>query len=310
MRSTLPKIPKWLFIFLTMNGALMTSAAQAKLIVGSTTQDVEALVQAVGSDRVQTFFVAKGTQDPHQIEAKPSYMVKFRSADLIVSQGLELETAWLVPLVQGSRNSKIVPGSNGFLELGPELDPIEVAHGAISRAEGDVHPDGNPHFQLDPIRLGKAAIVIANRLGELDGTNKDFYMKNAQSFQSLMEKKTKEWQRRLDQIKIKEFVSYHKTLSYFANRFGLKNSLQLEPKPGIPPTASHILQVISEMKARHLKLVLIENFYDDAVKGKLEKEIPGVHVIKVPVAVGGEPEIKTNEQLLEHLVEVIEKNSK
>jgi zinc/manganese transport system substrate-binding protein len=285
---------------------VFTASAEAKLTVGATTQDVEAVVKAVGGDQVDTFSVAKGTQDPHQIEAKPSFMVKFRGADLIVAQGLELETAWLLPLIQGSRNTNVVVGSKGFLELGPALDPIEVAKGAVSRAEGDVHPLGNPHFQLDPVRLGQAALLIAGRMGELDGAHRDLFRANAESFQKRLAEKTKAWSARIQKTGLKEFASYHKTFSYFADRFGLKNTLYLEPKPGIPPTASHILEVMAAMKARKIKVVLIENFFDDSVRAKLEKEIPGVKVFKVPVYVGGEPAIKTNADLIERVVSALE----
>lgn len=284
--------------------------AQAKLKVGATTQDIEALVKSVAGDRVDVFSIAKGTQDSHQIEAKPSYMVKFRDADLVVAQGLELETAWLVPLIQGARNSKIAQGSKGLLELGPSLEPIEVARGDLSRADGDVHPNGNPHFQLDPVRLGQAAVLIGARLGELDGANKDFYAANAGKLKSELAELNKKWSDRIKRTGIVEFVSYHKTFAYFADRFGLKNNLQLEPKPGIPPTASHILHVIDEMKARRLKIVLIENFFDDAVKIKLEKEIPGVKILKLPVSVGGEEAVKTNAQLIERLVTAFEEAAK
>lgn len=297
---------KYFSVFLVLATQLIAAYAEAKLTVGSTTQDLEAIVKVIGGDKVETFSVAKGTQDPHQIEAKPSFMVKFRSADLILSQGLELESAWLVPLIQGSRNTRIVAGAKGYLELGPDLDPIEVAKNDVSRSEGDVHPNGNPHFQLDPIRLGKAAILIASRMAELDSSNKDFYQKNAEAFQKRMEEKTKIWKERVDRTGIKEFVSYHKTFSYLADRFGLKNTLHLEPKPGIPPTASHLLQVIDEMKARKIKTVLIENFFDDSVRGKLKREISGIKVLKVPVYVGGDESVKTNEDLIEQLVLALE----
>jgi len=294
------------FFFALLALGFFGASAQAKLTVGATTQDMEALAKAVGGDQVETFAVAKGTQDPHQIEAKPSFMVKFRDANLIVAQGLELETAWLTPLIQGSRNPNIALGTKGVLELGYSLSPIEVAKGAVSRAEGDVHPNGNPHFQVDPIRLGKAAGLLADRLSELDPDHKDLYKANADAYAKKMEAKTKEWQARINKTGIKEFASYHKTFSYFADRFGLRNTLNLEPKPGIPPTASHIIDVINEMKARKVKAVLIENFFDDSVRGKLEKEIPGVKVVKVPVYVGGDPSIKTSEDLIENLVKTLE----
>lgn len=285
---------------------LVSFEAQAKLVVGATTQDMEALVQAVGGSEVETFSVAKGTQDPHQIEAKPSFMVKFRGADLIVAQGLELETAWLIPLIQGSRNPKIAQGTKGFLELGSSLDPIEVAKGSVSRAEGDVHPEGNPHFQLDPVRMGKAAGLVATRLSELDSAHAELFARNADEYRKRMDLKYKEWSARLTKTGIREFVSYHKSFSYFADRFGLKNDMYLEPKPGIPPTASQIIHVMTEMKARAIKAVLIENFFDDSVKGKFEKEVPGAKVAKVPVYVGGEESIKTNEALIERVVSALE----
>lgn len=280
--------------------------AFAKLTVGATTEDVAAIVMAVAGAEAEVFSVAKGTQDPHQIEAKPSFMVKFRNADLIVAQGLELESAWVVPLIRGARNSKISVGTKGFLELGPSVDPIEVARGSVTRAEGDVHPEGNPHFQLDPIRVGKAAMAVADRLGELDSSHRNLFKANAEKYQKQLEEKTKQWKSRIEKTGIKEFVSYHKTLSYFADRFGLKNTLQLEPKPGIPPTAGHIIDVINEMKKRGIKLVLIENYFDDSIKGKLVGDIPGAKVIKVPVSVGGEPSVKTIEDLIEALVKTVE----
>lgn len=281
---------------------LLPLCAQAKLKVAATTTDLEALARAVGGDQVEAFAVAKGTQDPHQIEAKPSFMVKFRDADLVISQGLELESAWLNPLVEGARNGKIKAGTRGFFELGPLLQPLEVAKGNVSRAEGDVHPEGNPHFQVDPIRMGQAAVLLAGRLGDLDEAHRGLFQTNAAEFQKKLEAKTVQWSDKLKKSGVKEFVSYHRTLSYFAARFGLKNSLQLEPKPGIPPTASHIMDVIEQMKKRQVKVVLIENFYDDAVRGKIEKEIPGVRIVKVPVSVGGEPAVRTTEDLLETLV--------
>jgi zinc/manganese transport system substrate-binding protein len=280
--------------------------AVAKLQVATTTPDMASLVREVGQNQVDVFSIAKGTQDPHQIDAKPSFMVKLRNTDLVVEQGLELESAWIVPLIQGSRNSKLLE-KNAVLELAGDLGPLEVAKGNVSRAEGDVHPGGNPHFQLDPVRLGEAAELIAKRMAELDPSQKDFFLKNADIFNKHMQEKTKQWQERLKKTGIKEMVTYHKTFTYFCDRFQIKCDVQLEPKPGIPPTASHILSVIDQMKKRNLHLVLIENLYDDSVKSKLE-QVAAAKVIKVPVYVEGEPEIKTNEQLIEKLVKNIEDN--
>lgn len=285
---------------------LAFSATASALQVVTTTTDLAALVQSVGGARVQVFAVAKGTQDPHQIEAKPSFMVKMRDADLVVAQGLELETAWILPLIQGARNPKINEGGRGFLELGASLHPIEVPSGNVTRAEGDVHPGGNPHFQLDPVRLGEAAVLIADRLGELDGGGRDEYAKNARALQKRLADKAVQWKARIAKTGLHEIVTYHKTLSYFFDRFGLVNKLQLEPKPGIPPTAAHLMEVSRQIKQRHLPLIWIENFYDRDAADKVKQDNPKVKIQMVPVSVGGESGIKTNEDLIERLVKMLE----
>lgn len=293
------------FIFSLLLFTVFGQAASAKLIVAATTTDLAGLVRTVGKDHVEVFSVAKGTQDPHQIEAKPSFMVKFRDADLVVAHGLDLESAWLTPLINGARNSKIKPGSPGFLELGQDLQPIEVS-GSATRAEGDVHPGGNPHFQLDPVRMGQAAILVAKRLAEMDPANAKAYLDQASIFSKTMQAKAKEWQTRLSKAGIKEVVTYHKTFSYFLDRFGIASPLQLEPKPGIPPTAAHIVDVVNQMKSRGIRLVLIENYFDAAIRKKLETEIADVKVRVVPVSVEGLPSIMTSEELIDYLVKTFE----
>ncbi len=279
--------------------------ALAKIQVATTTTDLAAIVRVVGQNQVDVFSIAKGTQDPHQIEAKPSFMVKLRSTDLVIAHGLELESAWLVPLIQGSRNPKLLE-KNGLFELAAELQPIEIPKGDVSRSEGDVHPGGNPHFQLDPIRLGKAALLMAQRFGELEPDEKDFFLKNAKGFQKSMTDKIVEWQRRIKKTGITEVVTYHKNFAYFCDRFEIHCDLQLEPKPGIPPTASHILSVIDQMKKRKIKLVIIENLYEDSVGEKLKHDLPNVIVARIPVSVDGEPGVSNNEQLIERIVKAFE----
>lgn len=277
----------------------------AKLQIATTTTDLAAVVKKIGQDQIEVFSIAKGTQDPHQLEAKPSFMIKLRLADLVIAQGLELESAWIVPLIQGARNRKLT-AKDGLLELASDLDPIDIPKGEISRAGGDVHPGGNPHFQLDPIRLGKAAQLIAKRLGDLDPSQKDFFLKNANTFQKEMSDKTKLWNNRIKRSGVTEIITYHKTFSYFCNRFEIHCTISLEPKPGIPPTASHILSVIDQMKKRKINLVFIENLYEDSVGLKLKNDIPNVIVKRIPVSVEGEPGVKTNEELIERIVKAVE----
>lgn len=292
------------FLYLLL---LLPSLAQAKLNVVATIPDLGAVASEVGGDAVSVDSIAKGTQDPHFIEAKPSYMMKVSRADLLIAVGLELEIGWVPSLIQGARNPKVKQGEKGYLEVGPEIDPLEVPKGKISRAEGDVHPDGNPHFYLDPIRMGKAAEVIAARLGELDPGHAADFTKRAQAYGDRMKKKTEEWKKRIEKSGVKKVVTFHKTFTYFFDRFGLGNPATLEPKPGIPPTGSHILEVIDIMKKQHVPLILVENYFDASVTKKVTDDVPGSRAATVAVDVGGEPGIKTTDDLIEQIVKAIER---
>lgn len=280
--------------------------AQAKINVVTTLPDIAAVTREVGGDEVRVEAIVKGTQDPHAIEAKPSYMVKLNHADLLIAAGLSLEKAWLDPLIQGARNPKLNSGSPGHLELGDKLDPIEVPTDKVSRAQGDVHPEGNPHFYLDPIRIGKSALIIADRLSELDPSHGNDFKTRAQKFEEHMKAKTQEWQKRLDKAGIKKIVTHHKTLNYFFDRFGIRLVGELEPKPGIPPTAPHIMELISTIRQQGVKLVLVENYFDHHVGDRISDEVKGTKIVSCPVAVGGESGLDTNEKLFERIVSIIE----
>lgn len=287
-----------------------TSQAEAKLNVVTTTPDLAVIVSEVGGDYVSVQSLSKGTQDPHFLEAKPSFMVKVNRADLVVSTGLELEIGWLPPIIQGARNPKVMPGSDGYLEVGQFITPIELPATKVTRAEGDVHPFGNPHFMLDPIRAGQVAVGIADHLAEMDPDHVAIYKENASKLKTRLEEKTKTWQKRIAKSEVTEVVTYHKTLNYFLDRFGIKNPINLEPKPGIPPTAQHIMDVIRVVKEKNIKLVMIENFYDKSFADKIVSEVPKIKVDTIPVEVGGDPSIKTLDDLYEHLVSVIEEAGK
>lgn len=282
------------------------SLAEATLKVVTTTTDLAAITREVGKNLVTTDSIAKGTQDPHFIEAKPSYMSKLNQADLVISIGLDLETAWLPSIIQGARNPKINAGEKGNLEVGQQITPLEVPQGKVTRAEGDVHPQGNPHVTLDPVRAGEIALIIANRLGEIDNSNKKTYVDNAQAFQSKLKNKTLEWQKRIEKTGIKKVITYHKTLTYFLDRFHLENPGILEPKPGIPPTSAHTLEIIKMMKEQNINLILVENFFDPTVTNKIKQDIQNARTPTVAVAVEGASGISNLEDLYEHLVKSVE----
>ncbi len=287
-------------------GLVVATAAEAKLTVLTTTTDLRSLVEVVAGDLVTVEAIAKGTQDPHFIEAKPSFMVKASKADLVVSVGLDLEVGWLPSILRGARNPKVAEGSDGYLEVGNSIDVLEAATGKVSRADGDVHPQGNPHFTLDPLRAVKAANVIAERLAKLDSANAVKYRENALNFGKGIDEKVKLWSARVAKSGVKKVISYHKTLTYFFDRFKLDNVAILEPKPGIPPTSAHILSVINLIREQKVPLILVENYFDPTVTRKIIQEVPEVVAHTVPVAVEGEPQIKNLEDLYEDLIKSVE----
>lgn len=287
-------------------GFVLTNAAYAKLNVVTTVPDLRAITAEVGKDLISVDSIAKGTQDPHFIEAKPSFMVKVSRADLVVAIGMELEIGWLPSIVQGARNPKIAKGQAGYLEIGSLVEPLEVLQGTVTRAQGDIHPFGNPHIWLDPIRAGEIAVHIANKLAELDPEHASQFKSNAQALQARLKEKVKVWQVRVDRSQVKKIVTYHKTLTYFFDRFHLQNPVLLEPKPGIPPTSGHIIEVIENIKQQKIPLILVENFFDPSVTNRIKQDVPTIRTTSVAVSVDGAPGISTIDDLYESLVKAIE----
>ncbi|RZA25245.1 MAG: zinc ABC transporter substrate-binding protein [Proteobacteria bacterium] len=285
---------------------LFSSQAFCALRVITTTSDLNAIVTEVGGKDVESEAICKGAQDPHYIEPKPSFMVKTARADLVVAVGMGLEVGWLPNIVRGSRNPAINPGGKGYLEVGSAVQPLEVPTGNISRADGDVHPEGNPHVTLDPIRTGEIAVLIAKKLGELDAPHAAQYNERAAALQKRLIDKTKVWAERIVKSKVTKVVTFHKTLTYFLDRFKIENPMILEPLPGLPPTAKHVMEVIARVKSDKISLILVENFFDPTVANRIEKDAPGTRVAVVPVAVGGDEKIKTIDDIYENLVSVIE----
>jgi zinc/manganese transport system substrate-binding protein len=286
--------------------AAFSLSAEAKLSVITTTTDLRSITGEVGGDLITVDSLGKGTQDPHFIEAKPSYMLKVNKADLVISTGMELEIGWLPSILSGARNPKVNAGERGNLEVGPSVEPLEVPTGNISRADGDVHPAGNPHVTLDPIRSGEIAVLIAKRLGELDTGNAAKYAANAKAFQARLAEKTKAWTDRVKKTGVTKIITYHKTLTYFLDRFKLENPVILEPKPGIPPTSGHIIDVIKIAKEQKIPLILVENYFDPTVTTKIKQEVPGLRAVTIPVAVEGAPGISKLDDLYETIVKAIE----
>lgn len=280
--------------------------AHAKLNIMTTTTNLKSVVESIGGDKVDVVSFCKGTQDPHYIEAKPSYTLKAAKADLLVSVGLELEIGWLPLIIRGSRNPKLRAGNVGSFVSGEYIDTLEKPKAGISRADGDVHPEGNPHFMLDP----QNAIIVAEKLKEklktLDSDNSSVYESNFKKFEQQLKTKLANWNKRVKAGK--KVITYHKTLTYFYHRFGIENVSLLEPKPGVPPSASHIIDVIKNAKKEGVKLALVENYFDPTVANRVARDVEGLKVDIIPVAVGGESNVINLFDLYERLVTAVEEN--
>lgn len=281
----------------------------AKVNIVTTTSDLQALATAVGGERVAVDGLIKGSQDPHHLEAKPSFVLKVSHADLLVSNGLGLEAAWLPKVLAGARNKNILPGSLGHFIAAEGITAIDIPLTNVSRADGDVHQEGNPHITLDPERVIIIASALAIRLSELDKDGADYYQQRAGVFVKEITSKIPSWKVRLKATGISKVITYHKTLNYFLTRFQIEPAGYLEPHPGVTPTARHILDTISTAKTGQIKLILVENFFDDTAAKRIAAEAGGIRIKTVPVAVGGEPDIQTFIDLYERIVQAVEGKS-
>lgn len=269
----------------------------------TTTSNLADLIKQIGGDKVQVESLCRGVQDPHFLEAKPSYTFKLSKTDLLVSVGGGLEVGWLPLVIRGSRNPKLREGEARHLIASTLVTLLEQNPETISRSQGDVHPEGNPHFMLGPRESVKVAKGLKEKLSELDSENSDFYQKNFETYANSIDSKLIEWQKKVAvDLKV---ITYHKTLSYFYRNFGITNVDVLEPKPGIPPSASHVLKLIATMKKLKIKKIVVENYFDTSVAKRIQKEIPDVEIVVVPVGVGGEKGIGSLFDLYDLLVKRI-----
>jgi zinc/manganese transport system substrate-binding protein len=281
---------------------LLTAAtpAFAKLNVVTTTQDAGALTRAIGGDRVEVTSLCKGYQDPHFLDAKPSYMLAMNKADLVEAIGLELEVGWLPPLLQGARNPKVTPGNAGFLDLSTLVHPLDVRVFA-DRSEGDVHPRGNPHYWLDPENGRLMARGIAARLSALDAEGTATYAANLLAFEHKLDAKEAEWKKALAPLLGKPIITFHKSWPYFAQRYQLDIVGFVEPKPGSQPTAQHTVEIIQLARAKHVKVILMENFYDRRSPDQIAAH-SDAKVVFVPSMVGGDDKVSTYFDLFDAIV--------
>ncbi|MDP4174923.1 MAG: metal ABC transporter substrate-binding protein [Bacteroidota bacterium] len=273
-----------------------------KIKVVTTTTVIYDIVKEVGNDKVDADYLCRGDQDPHFLEIMPKYMVKLRNADLLFKIGMGLEL-WAQQLIDGSRNSKLK-----VIDLSSDIQKKEVPSGKVDASQGDVHPFGNPHYWLDPSNAKIMAQEIYSALASISPGDEAYFKSNLDSFNSKLDGKINEWNKKMEPLKGKAFVFFHASWTYFADRYGLRIAGYVEPKPGIPPTPSHNAELFNIIKSNNVRYIMMENFYSDNAPNQIAS-VTGVKVIKVPTGVYGMQGINSYVQMMDYIIGQITKTS-
>jgi ABC-type Zn uptake system ZnuABC Zn-binding protein ZnuA len=283
-----------LAIFLNSLFLLETGLTADKLNIVTTLPDLAYIVEEIGGAHVDAFAIARGYQDPHFVDAKPSFVLKLKNADMFVQIGLDLEVGWVPPLLETSRNRDIYFGSKGYVDASNGIDLLQIPQIAPGdlRAQGDIHVFGNPHYWLDPENGIQIAKNICERLIVLRPGQAAYFNKNLHSFSARIDSAMQEWQTKLSPYKGAPIIAYHNSWPYFEKRFGLNVIAFVEPKPGIPPPPSHLVSVINKANEMQVKAIIISPYFDDkpaqAIAGRTN-----ARVVHVAPSVGAFKEIKT-----------------
>jgi len=278
--------------------------AADKLNVVSSTQDLASLAAEVGGDRVITTAIAKGYQDPHFVEPKPSFLLNLRKADVLLVVGLQLEIGWLPPLITQSGNSKIQVGNPGYVDVSQFCQILEIPTVQVTRAMGDVHPLGNPHFWLDPENGRRIAKALQDKFSEIRPADRAYFAARYADFDKRLGEAIKRWDAQMAPYRGRKIITYHRSWPNFANRFGLVVVDYVEPKPGIPPTPSHTLDLINTMKRDGVKLILVEPYFDLKTPDSIARAVGGTVAVMMP-SVGGVKEITNYFQLFDYDINLL-----
>lgn len=282
-------------IVLTMS---WTFSASAQINIVTTLPDLASIAKQVGGNEVEVFSIAKGYQNPHFVDPKPSFIVKLSRADMFITVGLDLEIGWAPALLQSSRNSKIQKGNPGYVDASDGISLLQVPNN-VSREEGDIHIYGNPHYWLDPLRGKQIARTIHDHLVAISPANEAVFTKNLEAFNNRIDQKMEEWAEKMAPYQGTDIIAYHNEWVYFEERFGLNIVAFLEPKPGIPPTPSQLAKVIQTVESQDIG-VLINSPYFSSKSPEVVARNTGVEIVKLSTMTGGYEEIETYFDLFDY----------
>ena len=266
------------------------------LSVVTTTTDLAAIAEALGGERIKVRSIAKGAQDPHYVAAKPSYMRLLNRADLLLYVGLQIEIGWLRLLVQGARNPGLIT-----LNLSQGISVLEVPRGEITRALGDIHPEGNPHYWLDPRNGLTIARRIAGQLKALAPGDRAYFEERLRLFEKDLKGKIQRWEEQIKPYRGEKVVAYHKQWEYLARWLGLSIIGYVENKPGIPPAPKHVAGLIRRMREEKVKALMVASFINPTIPKSVAKK-GGAKMVMLPASVGGEEGIKSYDGLFESII--------
>jgi zinc/manganese transport system substrate-binding protein len=275
--------------------------ADGPLRVVTTIETLADLARRVGGEKVTVDSLAHGYQDPHFVEAKPNLMVTLNRADLVVRVGLDLEIGWLPVLVQGSRNERILAGQPGDLDASTLIEVQDVPQDKVTRAMGDIHPAGNPHYWIPPVNAVRIAKGIAERFKQLRPGDAAYFDAQFQKFLAEVKARAPAWEAKMKALAGMKVVTYHRSWVYVTKWLKLEEVGYVENKPGVAPSPDHLAQLIVQMKAQGVKGVLVEDFYNRSIAEDVADKA-GAKVIAAPSDVGARPEIKSYVDLVDTLL--------
>ena len=281
-----------------------SAAAASKLNVVTSTTDLAALAQEIGGDRITVESIARGYQNPHYVEAKPSFLLKLRKADLLIVVGLQLEVSWVPPLITQCGNPRIQVGAPGYLDASQFAEILEIPTAPVTRAMGDVHPLGNPHYWLDPENGWRIARGIQMKLAQMSPEDAGYFEQRFQSFSQRLREVEKLWDEQMKPLRGRKVVTYHRSWPNLARRFGLDVVGYVEPRAGIPPSPGHLVELIQQMKREKVKVILVEPYFDLKTPNAVARET-GAQVVVLLPSVGGEKEATDYFKLFEYDIRLL-----
>ncbi|MBA3341816.1 MAG: zinc ABC transporter substrate-binding protein [Gemmatimonadaceae bacterium] len=265
---------------------LAATSAEAQLKVVTSTPDLSAIAAEVGGNKVTTRHVSEGYQDPHFVEAKPSFVLQLRNADVWAFVGLGLEVGWMPLLLDGARNPRIRPGATGYVDVSRSVRLLDIPAGDVDRSQGDVHPLGNPHYWLHPENGRRIARMFQQKFSELDPKNAASYAANERAFETRLDAAERGWRPSLSMIAGKPVAAWHTSWRYFADYTKMNIVGFMEPKPGVPPSPAHLAGLIQTMKRTGAKIIIMEPFYSRKTADFVASK-SGAKVLVLPPSVGG-----------------------